>query len=164
MKWVVRVFAGVFLMTTLFLMLARRESSGAWIAFASVRGGDESIYLMTGDGQHQRKIARDLSCATAPQWSLNGRWIAFTNPCVGSQDLMRIRPGGFALHVVSSVPSYLDVTRWSPDREQLARLQPPSSLYIYGHGWGRPAFPQGGLLLPAVVAGRGLDLCAAHLQ
>jgi Tol biopolymer transport system component len=123
---------GIILLLTIALMtLARRENSGAWIAFASNRNGDTSIFMMTGDGEHQRKIARDLSCATAPQWSLNGRWIAFYNPCLSTQDLQRIRPGGSALHVISTIPSsYTDNTRLSPDREELVVMRGPSSLYI----------------------------------
>jgi TolB protein len=130
LKTLLRIWAIVLLTIVALVTVARRDFSGAWIAFASDRDGVRSIYLMSGDGGSVRRISTKLTCATAPQWSANGRWVAFSNPCAVPQDFLRIRLGGGGLQAISSVPSFADSTRWSPDREQVVVMRSPSSLYI----------------------------------
>jgi Tol biopolymer transport system component len=118
-----------------------RDFSGAWIAYTFEPGdGTPNIYLLTGDGAHRQKISDRLTCAAAPQWSANGRWIAFSNSCAGTQDLLRIRPGGGGLQVVSNVPSQTNNARWSPDREQVAVVRGTSEIYIVNASGGERFF------------------------
>jgi TolB protein len=85
---------------------------------------------MTEDGGHQHRVSADLTCTSAPQWSADAAWIFFTNPCASAGELLRIRPNGSQLQVISSVPSFIDNTRWSPDRQQVVITRSPSDIYI----------------------------------
>ena len=50
---------------------------GRWIVFASDRGGNQQIHVMTPDGENVRLVAATPDRGTAPQWSRDGADIFF---------------------------------------------------------------------------------------
>ncbi len=52
---------------------------GQKIAFASVRDGNQEIYVMNADGSGQQRLTRNTAGDYAPAWSPDGRKIAFVS-------------------------------------------------------------------------------------
>src|SRR5262249_16523934 len=64
---------------------------------------------------------------TNPQWSPDGRWIAFTSTRSGKSNLYRIRVGGGESEQLTDVKSGVGSFFWSPDGKSIAfvMLDPP---------------------------------------
>ena len=119
MKWPLRALATILLLIVAMMSLARRQNSG-WITFYSYRDGDAAVYIMTGDGGAVRNITPDGVCATSPQWSPDGKWIAYIDEC-GSLDVVHgIQPAGARPSVLAQIPDGVANFRWSPDGERMA--------------------------------------------
>ena len=115
MKWVYRLTALSLLLMAALVTLARRDSSGAWIAFAAVHNDAPAIFLMTGDGGSVQNITPDVLCASGPRWSPDGKWITFQNLCRTTPEILRVRVGGSTARVLST-----GVYHWlSPDGARL---------------------------------------------
>ncbi len=75
-----------------------------------------NLYRAGGDGQLTQG---DASCDD-PQWSPDGRWIAFVTARSGKKDLWVIRPDGGEAQQMSDVKSGVGNFKWSPDGKWLA--------------------------------------------
>ena len=115
MKGVLRTFSVVLLLTLSLMSLARRNSSGAWIAYEGGQDYVSKILLMTGDGGWRHDILPENICGISPRWTLDGKSIGFTNACSESRDFFLINASGSALrsYVQSEVP-IVDYA-WSPE-------------------------------------------------
>jgi TolB protein len=130
MKIVLRVLPIALLILVVLLTFARRDFSGAWIAFESNREGSPAIFLMTGDGGTIRRITPDHKCGIEPRWSSDGRWIAFANSCTYSRELLRIRPGGATPHLLASSLPFAQAGLWSPDGDWVLVIRNESDLVL----------------------------------
>jgi Tol biopolymer transport system component len=120
-KIVMGLFTVLMLMTLVTVTLARRQHSGAWIAYNSWQNGRSELYLMTGDGASVRRITHRELCGANPRWSPDGDWIAFISGCSGQDNLYRIRPGGGGLHHLAA-RNNSGTPRWSPDGSMLVAV------------------------------------------
>ena len=127
---VVHLLFALFVLNIALIVLARRQNSGAWIAYTAFIEGRSELFLMTGDGDSVRRISQRSLCGANPRWSPDGEWIAFVSRCTNSDDVYLMRPGG-ALVNLSSAPNSTGTPRWSPDgRHLVAVCCRISSLYL----------------------------------
>jgi Tol biopolymer transport system component len=81
-----------------------------------------AIYVMNRDGTHQREVVPETLGLAHPDWSPDGRWIAFNiAPEVPGGGVMAVRPDGSGLHVIRRNNSRWEVYKptWSPDGRKL---------------------------------------------
>jgi len=98
------------------------SANGRRIVFCSDRTGAWEIWTMHADGSHQRQVTKLGGYATFPDFSPNGRWIAF-----GAQEgkdkhneIYRIRADGTGLTRLTHNAGNNYYPAWSPDGEQIA--------------------------------------------
>jgi Tol biopolymer transport system component len=144
MRPALRLLGVLLLMLVALVTLARRESSGAWIAYTSQRGGYPAVFLMTGDGASVLDITPHVPCASGPNWSPDGKWIAFTNSCSAASEVWLARLGASAARLVS-VGFY---SRWSPDGRWLLVFWGRSSFSVMDASSGGEIRTQSGYIAP----------------
>jgi dipeptidyl aminopeptidase/acylaminoacyl peptidase len=101
---------------------------GKRVAFTVRRAlleGDKSeylthIYLVNADGSKVVPLTRGDKSCDDPQWSPDGRWIAFTSRRSGKRNLWLIRPTGGEARQLTDVKTGVTSFRWSPDSKRLA--------------------------------------------
>jgi dipeptidyl aminopeptidase/acylaminoacyl peptidase len=135
MKLFLRVLGFVLLTTVVLVTLARREDSGAWIAFVSERGGVGGIFLMTGDGGSVRRVTPGHLCALAPNWSPDGARISFIGCDNGlSGNLVQITIAGTNPQVLSQRGPPVTMHEWSANGRRVLVRDATSDLYIVEGG------------------------------
>jgi Tol biopolymer transport system component len=97
---------------------------GEWVAFQSVEGNQEDIFVIRQDGTDRRQLTDDLYKDRAPRWSPDGRRIVFYSDRSGHYELWTMNLDGSALQQLTHA-SGPAVTRpvWSPDGTQIAYHQ-----------------------------------------
>lgn len=103
--------------------------NGAQIAFARIiddANGVEAVYVVDTDGTTLRQVVSPTPGLEHPDWSPDGRWIAFN---IGPEDLSRpnagdvfiVHPDGTGLRVLRPATAHrvFFKPRWSPDGKQL---------------------------------------------
>ncbi len=91
---------------------------------------DEEIYIMNDDGSNQmRLIMRVGTAEQTPDWSPDGKWIAFSSIALnnGDSDLYKIRPDGSDIEKLTPGTNNIVDRRpdWSPDGKYLAYVSAP---------------------------------------
>ena len=124
------------------MMQVKRVSSvqvspdGKRVAFTvrqAVMEGDLSeyrthIHLANSDGNHPRQLTQGEKSCDDPQWSPDGKWIAFVSGRVGKKNLWAINPGGGEAIPLTDLKSDVGSFRWSPQGDFLAltAIDPPT--------------------------------------
>ncbi len=100
---------------------------GRQIAFGRITGvnGDgvqqEGLYVMDRDGSHLREIAPATLGVAHPDWSPDGRWIAFTSEPGGPESVYEVHPDATALHSLRPATARFQFYKpiWSPSGRAL---------------------------------------------
>src|SRR5262249_37645012 len=77
-----------------FTSTPRWSPDGKQIAFDSRAGGQADIYVMSANGQSQRRLTSDPADHLAPSWSRDGRWVYFGSNRGGEQQIWKIPADG----------------------------------------------------------------------
>ena len=91
----------------------------------AVTDGDKSeyrtrLYLADADGGREWPLTPDDQSCDDPQWSPEGRWIAFVSERSGKRNLWVIRPDGGEAVRLSEVKTAVGNYKWAPDGRALA--------------------------------------------
>ncbi len=93
-----------------------------WLAFSSVGGTTEDIFVIRKDGTGLRNLTNDKSKDRVPRWSPDGSTITFYSNRSGKYEIWAINPDGSNLRMLTDSPEipmlYYGV--WSPDGNRLA--------------------------------------------
>jgi serine/threonine protein kinase/Tol biopolymer transport system component len=89
---------------------------GRHIAFVSLRGGGQDIWISAADGTNPRRIT-SLAVTSGPRWSPDGRWIAFgaLAPGLTRPDIWVVDAAGGTPRPLTTEPSYETVLGWAAD-------------------------------------------------
>jgi Tol biopolymer transport system component len=102
--------------------LAPQASAGTFagnngrIAYVQAVAGQSQIFTMAANGRDRRQVTNVPGGATAPDWSRDGRTLAFS---VAGTTIDTSDPGGGALRGITADVSALEPS-WSPDGAELA--------------------------------------------
>jgi TolB protein len=97
---------------------------GDWLAFTS-EGNQEDLMVGRTDGSGLRQLTNDAAKDRLPQWSPDGRRIAFQSNRSGQWEIWTIHPDGSGLMQLTDAGFALAAS-WSPDGRWLAYVsQPP---------------------------------------
>ena len=105
------------------------ESEPSWapdgdrIVFISDRSGSTRMYVKGVAEEEAHRLRTDFSVVN-PEWSPDGRWIAFTgySRAWNKNAIYRIRPNGKGLTKVTDREGRETRASWSPDSKQIAFL------------------------------------------
>ena len=86
------------------------------------------VWMANADGSGAYPFTFGNKSSTNPQWSPDGRFIAFTSSRSGKNNIWLIRADGGEAEQISDVKSGVDSLAWSPDGKQIAftMSDPPS--------------------------------------
>jgi Tol biopolymer transport system component/DNA-binding winged helix-turn-helix (wHTH) protein len=96
---------------------AQSSADGEWVTF---NGANNKIFIVRQDGSGLRQLTEDAYNDRRPNWSPDGKLIAFHSNRGGKVDIWTIRPDGGGLHQLTDIPGG-SVTHpvWSPDGKKL---------------------------------------------
>jgi TolB protein len=77
------------------------------------------IWVMHRDGSHQRRLTRNSYSDRSPDWSPDGRWIAFFSDRGHSRDIWRMRSDGSRATRLTELGPWDDSPSWSPDSRRI---------------------------------------------
>ena len=84
------------------------------------------IHLANADGSDPRQLTYGDKSCTSPQWSPDGRWIAFTSERSGKNNIWLLRMDGGEAQPLTDVKTGVLIFKWSPDSKQVAFTLPDS--------------------------------------
>ncbi len=99
------------------------------LSFVSTRDGDYAIYTMSTAGGEERRLTeaevdastpKGLFFQTEPEWSPNGRTIAFASKRAGTFDLFAMNADGSGTRRLTSTKEDDGQPTWSPDGDRIA--------------------------------------------
>jgi dipeptidyl aminopeptidase/acylaminoacyl peptidase len=105
----------------------------AYVVGSAVMDGEKSewlshIYVARADGSSSFQLTQGDKSATAPEWSPDGRWIAFISGRGEKPDtkanVWRIRLEGGEAEQLTNEKGGVSGFRWSPDGTQIAFIMP----------------------------------------
>ena len=84
------------------------------------------IYLANADGSDARQLTYGEKSCTNPQWSPDGRWLAFTSDRSGKNNIWLLRTDGGEAQQLTDVKTVVSKFKWSPDGKQMAFIMADS--------------------------------------
>jgi dipeptidyl aminopeptidase/acylaminoacyl peptidase len=100
----------------------------AYVVTQPVMTADKSeylsqIYLANSDGGDAYQVTFAERTSTNPQWSPDGKWLAFTSMRTGKNNIYMMRVSGGEAEQVTDVKTGVGGFTWSPDGQSIAFLQ-----------------------------------------
>lgn len=103
---------------------------GRRIAFISNRDGNDEVYMLDVASGRARAVSPHPGKDGHPRWSRDGRWLVFNrtfDPADregdGDSAIIRVRPDGSGLSVISDTPRVETFASFSPDGRQVAFVE-----------------------------------------
>lgn len=78
------------------------------------------IWAANTDGSDAYQMTFGDKSSAAPDWSPDGKWIAFTSPRSGKNNLYLLRAGGGEAEMITDVKSGVGGFAWAPDSQAIA--------------------------------------------
>ncbi|HEY7005053.1 MAG TPA: Tol-Pal system protein TolB, partial [Sphingomicrobium sp.] len=78
---------------------------GSQIVFESDRSGSQQLYVMDANGANERRISFTNASYGAPEWSPDGKLIAFTWRWGDTRRIGVVNPDGTGEHVLTNGPA-----------------------------------------------------------
>jgi Tol biopolymer transport system component len=91
---------------------------GEWVAMSSARG-QEDLYVVRSDGTGLRQLTNDAANDRRPEWSPDGKRIAFYSTRAGEYDVWTIDPDGSNLRQITKSPGGVINSIWAPDGRRI---------------------------------------------
>jgi dipeptidyl aminopeptidase/acylaminoacyl peptidase len=103
-----------------------------YVVTQSVMAADKSefltqIYMANADGSDIAQLTYAEKSSTNPQWSPDGKWLAFTSSRGGKNNIYMLRANGGEAEPLTEVKSGVSNFQWSPDGQWIAFLQTDAS-------------------------------------
>ena len=95
-------------------------TTGNWIAFTSLRDGNQEIYVMGPDGSSQTNLTKNPANDFAPAGEPGGSRIAFTSDRDGNQEIYTMTAKGENIARLTNTPAAEQYSTWSPSQGWLA--------------------------------------------
>jgi Tol biopolymer transport system component len=92
----------------------------AYVGSREPRVGRPDIWVMNSDGSHQKRLTSDPLSERSPDWSPDGKWVAFATDRGNSHDIWKMRADGSAAVRLTSLGPYDDQPSWSPSGKKIA--------------------------------------------
>jgi len=77
------------------------------------------VFLANSDGTQARNLTNHPAFDGWPDWSPDGRQIAFASNRDGNHKIYVMRPDGSAVRMVADTPGRGTAPRWTPDGKQI---------------------------------------------
>jgi dipeptidyl aminopeptidase/acylaminoacyl peptidase len=85
------------------------------------------VWVVTVADGERAQLTRGPKSATGPQWSPDGRWLAFTSSRAGDKNqVFAIRPDGGEAVQLTKIETGVNAFAWSPDGTQIAFTAEPA--------------------------------------
>lgn len=81
---------------------------------------NHDVWTMNADGSNQRNLTNDPAEDNRPNWSPDGKKIAFTSDRTDSSEVYTSRPNGSMLRQLTDEPGFDGAANWSPDGRMIA--------------------------------------------
>ena len=78
------------------------------------------VWVVNADGSNPLQLTRAAKSASAPDWSPDGKWIAFLSNRTGSNHVYRIPVAGGEAEQLTTQKGGVTSFRWSPDGQSIA--------------------------------------------
>jgi Tol biopolymer transport system component len=94
----------------------------AYVGPRQPRVSKPDIWVMNSDGSHQKRLTFSPLSERSPDWSPDGKWIAFATDRGHSHDIWKMRADGTVAVRLTAIGPYDDQPSWSPSGKQIAYI------------------------------------------